>query len=70
ALLRQCILIVGETLKKTTPAEEKPPSAKLPFEVGLSNIQQFEQLFDLSYGDWLKGTKLFDWLCPMLEEYV
>ena len=41
---------------------------QIPFEVELTRIHSLEQLFDPSYGDSLKGTKLYDWLVPMLTQ--
>ena len=41
---------------------------QIPFEVELARIHSFEQLFDPSFGDWLKGSKIYDWLVAILHQ--
>ncbi|XP_038069719.1 cilia- and flagella-associated protein 54-like [Patiria miniata] len=67
ALLRQCVDTIQELLKYKAPEQDQQDPQAIPFEVELPRIHSLEQLFDPSYGDCLKGTKIYDWLAPMLQ---
>ncbi|XP_022098854.1 cilia- and flagella-associated protein 54-like [Acanthaster planci] len=67
ALLRQCVDTIQELLKYKAPEQDQQDQQVIPFEVELPRIHSLEQLFDPSYGDCLKGTKIYDWLSPMLQ---
>ncbi|XP_070557878.1 cilia- and flagella-associated protein 54-like [Ptychodera flava] len=64
ALLKQCISDI-HTLLKSKQDSEKP--IEIPFPVALINIYNVEQLFDPSYGDWMKNNAaVFKWISQIL----
>ncbi|XP_071490299.1 cilia- and flagella-associated protein 54-like [Diadema antillarum] len=66
ALLKQCCLTIEQLLLGKEDFEPKP-GYNIPFEVRLANIHCIEQLFDPSYGDWIKEGKILAWLLAFLE---
>ncbi|XP_071809881.1 cilia- and flagella-associated protein 54-like isoform X2 [Asterias amurensis] len=68
ALLKQCVEMVQDLLNYKPPEQDQQDPKPIPFEVQLPRIHSLEQLFDPSYGDHLKGSKLYEWLAPMLQQ--